>query len=227
MKKAIVFLLLGSSFFAEAQSLKEALFSGRLKGTPGVMIRKGDDFSALMADSAVKAPAPTNSVATATTVVPDSATQTATTQTTSVQTDTVAVATVNNTVNNNTTEATSADTTTAVAAANPPAEAPVAAKDNNVLWKEYVDGVASTLKTEVLSSKKVKKGTYYVLVSYTIGTEGEVAVTNVFVSPENSYLQDQIKERLSLNAPGLAPVLNSVGTPRKVNKKYNFTLVKD
>jgi hypothetical protein len=88
--------------------------------------------------------------------------------------------------------------------------------------------VANTLNAEVLTSKKVKRGTYYVTVSYTIETDGQANVTDVFVAPENKFLQQQIKDRLtSDDVPKLIPVLSSSGAPRKVNRKYNFTLTKE
>jgi len=103
----------------------------------------------------------------------------------------------------------------------------VAAKDNNKLWKEYVDSIVTTLKAEALPSKKIKKGTYFVIVEYEIGTDGQTAITNVWPSPENEFIQQQVKERLNLTAPRLNPVLSGNGQPRKVIRKYTFTLTKE
>jgi hypothetical protein len=99
-------------------------------------------------------------------------------------------------------------------------------KDNTKIWKTYMDSMLITFKDEVLTSKKIKNGTYYVLVDYEIGPDGHVTINNIYPSPENSYLQQQVKERLMLTAPQLNPVLNSTGQPRKVVRKYNFTLTK-
>src|SRR4051812_42051893 len=75
MKKGILLLLLISSVFAHSQSLKDALFGGKLKNDPGTVIRKGDDLSAkidtahkLAAVDTVKAklPSMTGDTATAT-----------------------------------------------------------------------------------------------------------------------------------------------------------------
>ena len=100
-----------------------------------------------------------------------------------------------------------------------------ALKDNNKIWKGFMDSMIVSFKEEVLTSKKIKKGTtYYVLVEYEIGTEGQVTINNVYPAPENSYLEQEIKKRLTLTAPQLNPVLASNGKPRKVIKKYNFTL---
>jgi hypothetical protein len=100
------------------------------------------------------------------------------------------------------------------------------AKDNNKLWKEFMDASIVTLKEEVMTSKKLKKGDYYIMVDYAIETDGQVTINNVYPSPENKFLEEQVKERLSIVAPKLNPVLASNGKPRKVNKRHNFTLTK-
>ena len=100
-------------------------------------------------------------------------------------------------------------------------------KDNTKLWKEFLDSLISTLKQEVLTSKKINKGDYYVTVDYTIATDGQVGITNVLLIPENKFLEEQIKERLGIDTPKLNPVLGGNGQPRKVVKRSNFTLNKD
>jgi hypothetical protein len=217
MKKAILFLLLVSSFFANAQSLKDALYSGKLKNEPGSVIRKGDDLASKI-DTTHKAATDETAKAKATPAAGDSSTKALATQTDSATASTI---------DKKDGTAATADTATAGATANAPKENAPAAKDNNAVWKEYMNTIVSALKTEALSSKKLKRGTYYVLVSYAIDTDGQVAVSDVFVSPENAYLQQQVKDRLAVDTPHLQPVTNSSGTPRKVVKKYNFTLTKD
>ncbi len=220
MKKGILLLLLISSLFADAQSLKEALYSGKLKNEPGTVIRRGDDLSSKM-DTATRKPA-TDETAKANTAQPvvDSLAkkQPATTES-------AAVASTTTEKQENTPAAT--DTAATGEAAKAPDDTAAAPKDNNALWKAYMSGIIGTLKTEVLSSKKVKSGSYYVLLSYAIGTDGQVTVNDVFVSPENEFLQKQIKDRLALETLRLNPVLSDSGTPRKVNKKYNFTITKE
>ncbi len=114
--------------------------------------------------------------------------------------------------------------TAALATANASTVNTVSVKNNNVIWKEYIDSVTSTLKIEVMPSKKIKNGTYYVSVSYAIGTDGQVTINNVLVTPDNSFLQQQVKERIAIDAPRLSPALTSTGIPRKSSKNYNFTL---
>lgn len=217
MKKGILLLLLLSSVFANAQSLKEALYSGKLKNQPGTVIRKGDDLTTKI-DTVQKAPISDTSIAKGRVATMDSSIKKATRSTDSTaisaadEKDVIAVST---------------DSAAALEdAASISKEKTVTLKDNNVLLKEYIDSVTSTLKTEVLPSKKIKRGDYYVTVSYAINTDGQLAINNVSLTPENEYLQQQIKERLQLDTPRMQPVLSSSGTPRRVNKNYNFTLSK-
>jgi hypothetical protein len=218
MKKALLLLLLaGSVVFADAQTLKETLFGGKLKNQPGSVIRKGDDLTAKIDTSHTVAP-----VDTAVAKAPASVTD-APASTVAVPADSAVAATI---VSNEGSD--NATTDTAAAEATPEPEAAAAApKSNNALIKEYMDSVATVLKAEALTSKKVKRGSYYTLISYVIETDGQVSFGDVFLSPENSYLQQQIKDRLASETPRLAPVLNSAGVPRKVTKKYNFTLTKE
>jgi hypothetical protein len=122
---------------------------------------------------------------------------------------------------------TSVDTAALGVTANAAKETAPAPKDNTAMWKEYMNAVISSLKTEALPSKKVKRETYYILVSYAIGTDGQVTVNDVSVTPENGFLQQQVKDRITSDAPRLNPVPSSSGTPHKVNKKYSFTLTKE
>lgn len=214
MKKSLLVLLLVSSVFVQAQSLKEALYGGKLKNTSGTVIRKGDDLTsktdttqrtAAIEDSgkaAVEPPVANTS--------PQGSVKSA---------DSAAVSTTDQ-KDNMATDATAPKASGASAATAVP-------KSNTVLLKAYMDSVVSSLKTEALSSKKIKRGDYYVLVSYTIDTTGQVSFGDVFLSPENSLLQQQIKDRLAADGPHLSPVLSGSGAPRKVNKKYNFTLSKE
>ncbi len=100
-------------------------------------------------------------------------------------------------------------------------------KTNTKIWKEYTDSLVSTLKAEVLNSKKVKKETYFLTVDYEINTDGSVNITNVISTPENAYIQSEVKNRIELTAPQLAPVLDSNKQPRKVKRKHNFSITKE
>jgi hypothetical protein len=195
MKRGILLLLVVSSVTANAQKLKDLLYSGKLKNDSGTVVRKTDDLSTKI-DTAKKKPAEPEKIK-LTAVVKDSSARQLT-----AQPDSAAVVSTGVKDNNTVT------------------------KDNNKIWKVYMDSMQITFKDEVLTSKKIKSGTYYVLVDYEIGPDGHVTINNVYPSPENSYLQQQVKERLMLTAPQLNPVLNSTGQPRKVVRKYNFTLTK-
>lgn len=234
MKKGILILLLLSSVFADAQSLKDALFSGRLKNDNNTVIRKGEDLSTKMVDTTRKAAVDTvirfkadsltlDSIAKGMAVHRDTILVSAADNKVVAATDTLAVAGETQAVDGE------VDTTAAAdEAGEAPKEAAVpVARSNNALMKEYVDSVAKTLNTDVLQNKKIKKGTYYVTVTYAIETDGKVDITDVFLSPENAFLQSQIRSQLELEPPHLEPVVNSAGTPRKVSRKHNFTLTKE
>lgn len=221
--------MLFGSFFAQGQSLKEALFSGKLKNEPGTTIRKGEDLSTKIDTATRKVAVTTDSVKTspATAGKADNAAkltpvQGATTTTTTVTQTTVTPATSNETAEQTGTAPAAAEAA-ATHVATPAAAKP---KDNTALFKEHMQTLKSTLESDVLSSKKLKKGSYYVQVTYVIGTDGQTTITDVYVDPENKFLQQQIADRLNSETPKLNPVLNSTGTARKVTKRYNFTLEK-
>jgi hypothetical protein len=118
--------------------------------------------------------------------------------------------------------------TEAETASNAPAKETAApTKNNNKILKEFTDSLASTLKTEVLSSKKIKKDTYYLMLEYEIGADGVVNVLNVVSTPENAFLQEEVKKRLTYATPQLQPATDSSGKARKVKRKYNFTVTKE
>ena len=193
MKKGILFLLIVTTVTANAQSLKDALYGGKLKTDTGSVLRKGDDLSSKIDSNRKKPVEPEKNKSVALTM------------------DSIKKWT------------TQPDSTTAVV----PVGNNAVTKDNNKLWKEFVDVVISTLKAEVLTSKKINKGDYFITVDYTIAPDGQVSITNLLMVPENKFLQEQVKERLSIDIPRLNPVLAGNGQPRKVVKRYNFTLTKD
>lgn len=231
MKKVILLLLLASSFGVKAQSLKEALYSGKLKNEPGTVIRKGDDLSTKM-DTARKATPDTTAkilaVAPATDTTAKKPTVAVTNITIAATTESketsAAVAQKDNAI-------ATVDSAAAVVTTAPPADAPkdanALARENTATWKAHATNVINTLKAEVLPAKKVKKDSYFITVTYVIGTEGQVDVTDVTVSPENSFLQQQVKDRISVDVPKMNPVVGSNGVPRKTTKRYNFTLTKE
>ena len=196
MKKGILFLLIViTTVTANAQSLKDALYGGKLKTDTGSVLRKGEDLSSKIDTSRKKPLEPEKKLAT---IKMDSSAKNMI-----APTDSAALAPAG-TVNNS-----------------------AVTKDNNKLWKEFMDTVVSTLKAEVMTSKKINKGAYFVLVDYIIGTDGQVTITNVLLTPENKLLEVQVKERFSIDTPRLNPVMGGNGKPRKVVKRSNFTITKE
>ena len=233
MKKAFLLLALFSSFFAGAQSLKEALFSGKLKNDAGTVIRKGDDLSTKMDTVARKAPTrDTLAVLTAAQVADSTQKKTAVAQT-ATPSNTTATETAGTTATQNPANTQPAVGTEAAQTDNAAEPATVAEpevpkpRSNRNLFKDYMVDLAASLKSDVMSSKKVKKGSYFVMVAYTIETDGKVTITNVEVDPKNEILQRQIKERMDEGLPQLNPELNSQGVARKINRTYSFTLDKE
>jgi hypothetical protein len=205
MKKTsllVLVLILLSSAVTYSQSLKDLLYKGKLKNDSNTVVRKTDDLSTKI-DTGTKKPAePVKTV-----VVSDMPKDTSSGQ---------------------------IITTDSLAAPEAKKDNPEVKKDNKAnvvpdntkMWKAYMDSMVTTFNTEVLPSKKVKKETYYVFVDYEIAVDGQVTVNNIIITPENSFLQDEIKQRIMLTAPKLNPVVSSTGKPMKSKKRYNFTLTK-
>jgi hypothetical protein len=84
-----------------------------------------------------------------------------------------------------------------------------------------------TLKDEVLKSKQIKKNTYYLMVDYEIETDGQVTITNVTSTPENSFLQAQVKQIMDSTPFRLNPITDSSNQPKKVKRKQQFTISKE
>jgi hypothetical protein len=202
MKKWIFLVSIIAGTTAQGQSLKDLLFSGKLKSDSNTVVKRTDDLSTKI-DTTQKKAEPEKPKATA---QPAEATKKG-------ETTETAAATANNNEATATTDA--------------PKETSAPARSNTRIWKDYTDSLVNTLKTEVLSNKKIKKDTYYVTVDYEADAEGQVTVTNVTVLPANPYLQDQLKQRLTLTPPQLAPTFDSANKARKVKRKYNFTVTKD
>ncbi len=199
MKKILLMSMLVGTIAAQGQQkLIDALYGGKLKTDSGTVIRKGDDLSTKI-DTTTKKPQPPTQV-----------------RVNPVGTDST-VAGVNVAMDS------------AVVQQSTEPGAPMVEekpKDNNAIWKGYIDELTTTLRTEVMTSKKIKGGTYSVLVEYEIGLDGQVTVNNVSSSPANSFLEQQIKERITLTAPQMTPLLNNFGKPRKALKKQMINLAK-
>lgn len=190
----LVTFVMVSSAMLQAQSLKELLYSGKLKSDTGSVVRKSDDLSTKIDTSTRKPPPPPPVVKTV--VVPTA--------------DGDSVVTLQ------TTEAgVVIDSVVAVAP-----------RDNDEVWKEYTETLTTEIKTEVLPNKKVKAGTYSVLIVYEIDLDGSINVNTISTSPSSDFLEEQIRNRMTLTAPTLTPLLNQYGKPRKAIKRQTITLSK-
>ena len=118
-----------------------------------------------------------------------------------------------------------ADTTQLTVAATPPTTA-LKYSDNNKTWKKFVDEYTPIINTEMLTSKKIKKGGYTVTLEYEIGTDGAVTAKNIICDPKSEHLVELIQERMMPNAPKLAPQIVN-GAPRKSSRRQILIFVKE
>ena len=208
MQKGILLLLLiAASATLQAQSLKDLLYGGKLKNDSNSVVRKTDDLASKI-DSGQKKPvavAPKDSLA----LPLDSAKKAPL-----LSDSTTPVTTV-------------ADSVVAIVEPGVKPAPALPVKTNTKLWKEYTDSLVVTMKPEIDNSKKIKKETYHVLVSYEIDTSGQVTINNVGITPENAMLQAQLKQYMEVTPPKLNPVLDSASKPRKVKRSGSFTITKE
>lgn len=207
----ITVILLASS--AQSQSLLDAIYSGKLKADTGAVLRKGDSLKIkenmaqkIVADSIRKDSIAAAKVAAA------------------VEKQNAASSTQGTTID--TTANTAANANAEIISTESPAVEKAVPKDNNKIWKSFIDSVSNSIKSEVLSSGKIKKGAYSVLINYEIMPSGQINVISVASDPQNSFLDGQIKMRLTLDAPALNPVLGTNGQARTVARKQMLTFVK-
>ena len=201
MKKLLLIPVLFAAVMVQAQekpkqSLKDLLYSGKLKKDSSGVIRSTDDLSQKIDTSTKK------QVISAETVKPveKKAEANAPANTSNIISDT----------------AVAVDNTEAVTTASAPS-----AKTNTKIWKEYTDNLVKEFGNEILKSKQLKKGIYFVLIDYAIETDGAVTINSVVSTPENAFLQAQVKQYLDTNPVKLNPVA------KKVNRRQQFTISKD
>jgi hypothetical protein len=215
MKAIVLFTVFLVAISAKSQSLLDAVYGGKLKADTGAVLRKGDSLKIKenMAQKVIADSIRKDSIAAAKTAVV-------------IEKQNASVSFKDTAAGKNTDAAITANTTAVV----PPGESmPVekaTPKDNNKIWKTFIDSLTNTIKSEVLSSGKIKKGAYSVLINYEIKPDGQININSVASDPQSSFLDDQIKLRLTLDAPSLNPVLGTNGQPRTVAKKQMLTFVK-
>lgn len=206
MKKGILFLLIIGGLTASAQeptkkpeSLRDLLYSGKLKKDSSGVVRKTDDLSTKI-DTTTKKVVDTPKTVPTKTVAPPTKTATNTGDApTNIAGDAAVV------------------TTTA-------AETKTTTKSNTKIWKEYTDHIIPILTSEVLPNKKIKKGTYYIFVECELDVDGKVNILNVTSTPESDMLVAQTKLKLETDLPPLHAEPNQT---KKLKKKYSFNITKD
>ncbi len=174
----LFFFFLGSACFA--QSLKDSLFSGKLKVDSALLIKSKVNVTKPAVDSTRKP-----------------------------ELDLIKKA-----------------GTDSVVKQNNPEKTEIKFSDNNKIWKKFVDQYTASITTEISSSKKVKRGTYSVMIDYEIGTDGIVTTKNVTCTPSSDYLVEQVKENMMPNSPHLAPLVRE-GVARKSVKRQMIVFTKE
>ena len=212
MKAIVLFTMLLLAISAKSQSLLDAIYSGKLKADTGAVLKKGDSLKIRenMAQKVIADSIRKDSIVAA--------------KAAAIEKQNAAVSFKDTAAGRNTSTIITANTEV-VPGELAPAEK-VVPKDNNKIWKTFIDSFTTTIKSEVISSGKIKKGAYSVLINYEIKPDGQININSVASDPQSSFLDDQIKMRLTLDAPQLNPVLSANGQPRTVAKKQMLTFVK-
>ena len=222
MKALILLTVMLFALNARSQSLKDALYGGKLKSDTGAVIRK-DDTVKIKESMAQKISE--DSVKMTQKISEDSMKMVQKAMDDSIRREHFEI-------EKQKAIAAGQDTAAVVAAAiaaEKTAEAAAtetAPKANNRTWKAVIDELNAAVKSEVLTSNKIKDGAYSVLIDYEIKTDGQVNIVNVASDPKNSFLEQQIKERLIFAAPQLNPVMGTNGKPRNAARKQMLTFVK-
>jgi hypothetical protein len=208
MKIIVLFAALLLAVSARSQSLKEALYGGKLKADTGAVIRKGDSLK-IRENMAQK-------------VVDDSMKVVEKAVADSVKKETLVM-------EKEKAIAEGRDTTAIVAALATESLIVVEKaipKDNNKIWKSFIDSLSTAVKSEVITSNKIKNGAYSVLIEYEIRQDGQVGINSVASDPKNQFLEQQITDRLTYNAPQMNPILGPNGKARTVTRKQMLSFVK-
>lgn len=216
MKNLFLVILLFGGLAAQAQekekqSLKNLLFSGKLKKDSSGVIRSTDDLSTKIDTSTKKETAPvvTNQPAA------------------NVQQDKNAAVSKESAATGVAVAGADVVTTKTDSAAVVPLANTTPAKTNTKLWKEYTDSLVKTLNDEVLKSKQIKKNTYYLMVDYEIAPDGQVTFTNLTSTPENAFLTAQVRQIMDSAPLRLNPVTDSSNQGKKVKRKQQIVITKE
>jgi hypothetical protein len=223
MKAIVLFTAFLLATTANSQSLKEALYGGKLKADTGAVIRK-DDTLKIKESMAHKITE--DSVKKAQKISEDSMKIVQKAADDSIRREQFEIEKQKAIAAGQDTAAIVAAALAAEKTAEAAATETSVPKANNKTWKTVIDELSATVKSEVLTSNKVKNGTYSVLIDYEIKTDGQVNIVNVASDPKNSFLEQQIKDRLTFSAPQLSPVMGTNGKPRNAAKKQMLTFVK-
>lgn len=209
-KYITVTLLVLTATTLQAQSLKDALFSGRLKSDSTGTIKKGDT---LQLRSAAEAR-----------VFKDSMQQVAIAE--AKKADSVEAIVGSSIVTTVIGDDGKIDTviSTPITIASKVADPNL---DNNAIWKKFIDQYKPLLDKEVAGSNRIKKGIYSVLIEYDIEEDGTVSTNKITSDPKLSALEDLVNKQMMYEVPPMHPVLGPNGKPRKLSRRQILSFTKN
>lgn len=212
---SIVALLVASSL--SAQSLKDSLFSGKLKNP----LKQAE----LARDSAQKAAKDSMDLAAG--VKKDSASNPAVSPSASAPSSAVSPSAEG--VIPDAQAATTAPATATVNSLPDASELPDSLNRTyhakQKAWKRYIDQQTTIISAQADETRKVRTGEYYVEFDYQIGLNGRVKVSNITCSPQNEFIVQQVTDAMT-RTPVLAAPIYADGKPRIVNAKQQMTILK-
>ena len=227
MKSIVLFTLFLLAITAKSQSLKEALYGGKLKADTGAVIRKGD--SAKIKENMAQKVSD-DSLKMAQKISDDSMKVVQKMIADSIRREELAI-------EKQKAIAAGLDTTAIVAAAASvgiasvhPAIHAVAEnaipKDNNKIWKTYIDELSATIKSEVLTSDKVKNGTYSVLIDYEIKTDGSGQYCECGVGSKEFILGTTDQRQVNVQCSPVKPRYGHQWQTKNCSQKTNADICK-
>lgn len=209
-KYITVTLLVLTATTLQAQSLKDALFSGRLKSDSTGVVKKGDSLQLRTTAEARVFKDSMQQVAIADAKKADSL-------------ETIVGSSIVTTVMGSDGKV---DTiiSTPITIANKVADPNL---DNNAIWKKFIDQYKPILDKEVAESNRIKKGIYSVLIEYDIEEDGTVSTNKITSDPKNSALEDMVNKQMMFEVPPMHPVLGPNGKPRKLGRRQLLSFTKN
>lgn len=100
-------------------------------------------------------------------------------------------------------------------------------REGRIIWKKFIEWNVQLIINEVLTTRKVKYGTYkIIIIEYEIGVDGRVTTNSIICDPQSEILVEKTKLMMT-KAPLVFPRIHSDGSPRVTKLKQTLTLSKE